>query len=440
MRVLNLLAFYAALNFTFTEPASEVSRSPSGASFGSGSTDVDSGSDSDSAPKDNAFISAFKNLKGRRRFTFAKFPKAWNGMKQLAGSPGYVIRLYRARSDNNNSLSFPFTPDSLHFTKNKANNILIESRTSNQNKLCIFTQDPLAEHIDKIESFVQEMISAKDDIKRTKVFKSYKKQMGLPKFAFDYGIHAWVTDSDCAFYNLGKPMRVYGANKAEDQTKTDVASEIIGDTTYTVQVSESFVPVDTLATPKSHPIHLMFMNRYKKDSATFPSIRPVLAMYDSIDDLYKKIIKQYGIIEVTERENTDKKICAALFRKNYARAFRLRTATMPLPHLAYDNERAAIEGATYFRIHSFLTRDLFTSTFEAFSNGEDEIILATWDRINDSCGFPDDESETVEDVDSDGEKVLSTDEIENRLQTAEESTDSDDESLFGSDDDDEYVK
>lgn len=431
MQILQLLAFYAVFSFKVSEPASLLKGGEDGvrgntltikmptnlplttAETYKSSSKVDS-SDSDDSSTFSTFLGAVKNLKGRRRFTVTRKHEAWNRMNALTGSPGYIIRLYRSRSEDRKPPSFDFksTPDDLSFTGSKTNKVLIQSEINAGKRLCIFSQDPFQEHTVNLENFVKDIIAAgNDERKQAKAFKSYKKRMGLPKFGFDYTVYAWETEADCAFYNLGTPMR----NSTDDPNKltrtlTGVASEVYADKTYTIQISQTHVPFKIENNFLANPIEVLFMNRYYTGKPINNPIRlkPVKRVYESLRDMYIDIGAQFPIVESIEREIGDK-ACAVQFLLSDKKSTSNTFGRLSLDELVHHVDKSVADGIAHFRTQAFGTGDLFSSTFDAFGNGADTVILATWKPVKGSCNFPDDETEMMkENVDVNTAKAFSS--------------------------------
>ena len=208
--------------------------------------------------------------------------------------------------------------------------------------------------------------------------------MGLPKFGFDYTVYAWETDSDCAFYNLGNPLRI-DASLAE----TETASDIYGDTTYTIQVSRPIARVKKETIFKFNPVNLMFMNRYKGMERGFPiRVAPVPRRFDSFLDLYEYIESHYEIAEVTENlvGEGENQICTAQFHLKEDSG-ESKTGALTVAQLAHHLNKTAKEGVNRFRTQAFEGGDLFSSTFDAFSDGSDQIVFATWEPLQGLCDF-----------------------------------------------------
>lgn len=430
MQILHFLALSSVFFIQITEPATllkggekgnhnpiVVTRGPSDLSLASTSTSASTrttffDSDLDSTPKDNTWLASFKNLKGRRRFSFVQKPAAWIQMNFLAGSPGYIIRLYRAREENTGRyLAFELSPDKLRFVDKKMNRVLIQTVTSENRTLCIFTQDPFQNYTRELEFFVRQMIAAKNsEGDKLKVFKMYKKQMGLPIFGFDYKIYAWETDSDCAFYNLGIPKNVV-LSTAETEVATDAIPYL---KTYTTQVSHTFARTRTGALP----VTVMFMNRYNEtETSASCRVKPITLEYSSLAELYIAIKDEYKIVTQLPFNDGEKPICAALFRKSKppteleeSEEHENKNANanvFSLPRLAKHAYEVRKQGIFHIRIARFGHNSMYASAFNAFCTGENEneITVAVWEQVDQDCQFP------VEDElrrDSEPEIILET--------------------------------
>lgn len=327
-----------------------------------------------------------KEARGRRKFIMQHFSSVFWDMKNLASKDGYIITMYRENQKHPITAHFPQNTDSFynHSKANQSHLIQSFSDTDPSKKLCIYTKNDLT-NFAKLEEFVKNMIAAKTDKAKELVFKTYKSEIGLPTGvkSFDYSLYAWVTSSDCAFYNLGNPVyTVYPPDHispADEPASTEVLSESFIQQ-YSVQVSH--------LTAQSIPVSIIKVDR----NSTEMQVKLFNLNNESLIDLYSAFKPVSAINFETKQSEKSKASCGALFvdgavfddgrgvKKILSEALDIYSSTRYIKTL---------------RTSFFFDELRYFNLFKQIPSTSNSVSFMSWEPLNGSCHFPENIDKTI---------------------------------------------
>lgn len=302
----------------------------------------------------------FGPLMATRACLFKKYQEAWSGLApNLRAKPAYTIRLFReAFFKHFGHVVFPTVPDNMEFQPNK---MLIQSRHSESGKnLCILSSQSFCSP-ELLEAFTWAMIVSEDSPNQQQdIFQDYKDKMRLPKHTrFDYEIFAWVTENDCAFYNLGIP--VYSSKSGREVVplnSTKVVTETAFDGSYSVQITRTKI--------NKRPVDLMFISRWNRETAL--KLTAVDSEYNSFTNLFDQM------------NQSNLKVA----QKNQPAIWINKTKNNPITPISYFSRTKSFlrqglenflkQGVDYIRTQMFPEARDYNDIFSKFPRGTTSII------------------------------------------------------------------
>ena len=384
-------ALYSAsmLKFRKSDDSND-SRSSTPLSFLSGSSASTDDPLIGEKPKDNYVIGAFKQTKGRRKCTLIKSPNiVWDSLKGLRSDKSYIIKMYRETSGYRDiEVDFPRSPEKFDFKGSNAFRNLIQTFHDEDpsKRLCIFTQNDI-KNLVALEAFTKNMIRFENNNEeKDKIFRFYKQKLGLPSFfsTFRYVVYAWITDSDCSFYNLGQPKLVIVPESESPSGNQSLApSESYSETPLWNE--------NVFAVQFSNPIYKKFSNlEYKNQNVTIMQVTKssdsicrlranrFAANYYSMSDLFGDISGQ--VVE-TFTLGTDK--CGALFMDGTQAPDASRLANFFNDAINEYSTVSAVSVKILMSADQMLYDDLFE-----LAPGSKVVSFASWNSYDGECVFP----------------------------------------------------